>query len=111
MFLITTFLGLERVICIAVYANQKALEFHQNYLNLCSEYERSFLFGTTWGWVINDRIFILDIKYNRFAFAQFVCDSDLWYKGMSISGWLFKKVNWLFYFLFIYNIKVPLTLW
>ncbi len=32
---------------------------HQKYLNLCSENEqRSYRFGTTWGWVINDRIFI-----------------------------------------------------
>ncbi len=38
---------------------QKALIFHQKYLNLCSEDERrSYGFGTTWGWVINDRIFI-----------------------------------------------------
>ncbi len=39
---------------------QRALRFHQKYLNLCSEDEqRSYGFGTTWGWVINDRIFIL----------------------------------------------------
>ncbi len=32
---------------------------HQKYLNLCSEDERrSYRFRTTWGWVINDRIFI-----------------------------------------------------
>ncbi len=33
--------------------------FHQKYLNLCSEDEqRSYGFETTWGWVINDIIFI-----------------------------------------------------
>ncbi len=33
---------------------------HQKYLHLCSEDEgRSYGFGTTWGWVINDIIFIL----------------------------------------------------
>ncbi len=38
---------------------QRALGFHQKYLNLCSEDEqRSYGFGMTWGWVINDRIFI-----------------------------------------------------
>ncbi len=38
---------------------QKALRFHQKYLNLCSEDERmSYGFWTTWGWVINYRIFI-----------------------------------------------------
>ncbi len=38
---------------------QKALRFHQTYLKLCSKDEqRSYGFGTAWGWVINDRIFI-----------------------------------------------------
>jgi len=36
-----------------------ALRFHQKYLNLCSEDERSsYGVGTTWGWVNTDRIFI-----------------------------------------------------
>ncbi len=39
---------------------QKVLGFHQKYHNLCSEDERrSYGFGTTWGWVINDRILII----------------------------------------------------
>ncbi len=38
---------------------QRALGVHQKYLNLCSEDERrSYVFGTTWGWVTNDWIFI-----------------------------------------------------
>ncbi len=33
------------------------LSIHQKYLNLCSKDEqRSYRFGTTWGWAINDRI-------------------------------------------------------
>ncbi len=49
----------EHCSCVAVYAGQRALRFHQKYLNLCSEDERrSYGFGTTCGWVINDRIFI-----------------------------------------------------
>ncbi len=40
---------------------QRALRFHQKYLNLFSEDERrSYGFGTTWGWEIKDRIFIFD---------------------------------------------------
>jgi len=36
-----------------------ALRFHQKHLNLCFEDERrSYRVGTTWGWVINDLIFI-----------------------------------------------------
>ncbi len=42
----------------------KALGFHQKYLNLCSEDERrSYGFGTTWGWVINDKILIFWVNY------------------------------------------------
>ncbi len=37
---------------------QKALRFHQKYLHLCSKDYWSYWFGTTWRWVINDRIFI-----------------------------------------------------
>ncbi len=43
---------------------QKALGFHQKHLNLCSKDEhKSYGFGTTWGWVINDRIFIFWVNY------------------------------------------------
>ncbi len=36
---------------------QKALRFHKKYLNLCSEDEQRFYgFGTTWEWVLRDRI-------------------------------------------------------
>ncbi len=49
---LTTFLGLEYGSCIAVYAGSESS-------NLCSEDEwKSCGFGTTWGWVINDRFFI-----------------------------------------------------
>ncbi len=38
---------------------QRALTFHHKYLNLCSEDEqRSYGFGTTWGWVVTDIILI-----------------------------------------------------
>ncbi len=41
--------------------SQKSLWFHQKYLNLCSEDEwRSYRFETTWGWVVNDKIFIFE---------------------------------------------------
>ncbi len=42
-----------------LWEGQRALRYHQKYLNLCSEDERrSYGIGTTSGWVINDRIFI-----------------------------------------------------
>ncbi len=56
---LTMFLAFERLITLLSMQGQKALGFHQKYLNLYSEDEqRSYGFGTTWGWVINDRIFI-----------------------------------------------------
>ncbi len=75
---LTTFLGLECGSCIAVYAGQKAIGFHQKYLNLCSKDERkSYGFGTTWGRVINDRIFIfgwtipLNVDFRKRHWTQF----------------------------------------
>ncbi len=53
------FWALNVVVALLSMEDQKALGFHQKYLNLCSEDERrSYGFGTTWEWVINDRIFI-----------------------------------------------------
>ncbi len=51
------FWALNVVVPLLSIEGQKALWFHQKYLSLCSENERRF--GTTWGWVINDRTFIL----------------------------------------------------
>ncbi len=59
--ILTTFLSLEHVCCIAVYAgSEKLVDFIKNiFVYLCSEDEwRFYRFGTTWEWVINDRIFI-----------------------------------------------------
>ncbi len=53
------FWALNMVVALLSMQGQKALGFHPKYLNLCSEDElRSYRFGRTWGWVINDRIFI-----------------------------------------------------
>ncbi len=39
-------------------SDSNILRIHQKYHNLCSKDERrSYEFGTTWGWLINDRIF------------------------------------------------------
>ncbi len=47
------FCVLTVVIPLLSMEGQKALGFHPNCLNLCSEDERrSYGFGTTWGWVI-----------------------------------------------------------
>ncbi len=56
----TTFLGLEQVRCIAVYAGSESSWILSEYLNLCSEDERSsYEFGTTKGLVINDIISVV----------------------------------------------------
>ncbi len=47
------------VISLLSMEGQRALRFHQKYLNFCSEDDwRSWGFGTTWGWVINVRMII-----------------------------------------------------
>ncbi len=53
----------EQFVCKENKKSQKALRFHQKYLKLCSEDEqRSYGFGTTWGWEINDRILTNPLK-------------------------------------------------
>ncbi len=52
------YLGILQLHC-CLWEGQRALGFNKKYLNLFSEDERrSHGFGTTWGRVINDRIFI-----------------------------------------------------
>ncbi len=54
---LTTFLGLELGSCVAVYERSESSRINPN---VCSEDEQRFYgFGTTWGWVIHDRILIL----------------------------------------------------
>ncbi len=49
---------------------QKCLGSHLKYLNSCSKDEqRSYGFGTTWGWVINDRILI----WENYPFKKWTC--------------------------------------
>ncbi len=58
------FWALNVSVAVLSIQGQKALGFHQKYLNLCSEDEwRSYGFGTTWGWVINDRFFIFWVNF------------------------------------------------
>ncbi len=61
---------------------QKALGFHQKYLNLCSEDERrSYRVGRTWGWLINDRIFICKIASPT---SRCYCVFQLGYQNVSL---------------------------
>ncbi len=68
------FWALNVSVALLSMQSQKALGFHQKYLNLYSEDERrSYGFGTTWGWVINDRIIIFGwtIPWTSLVFAIF----------------------------------------
>ncbi len=52
------FWALSVVVVLLSMEDQRALGFHQKYLHLCSDDKwRSYRFGTTRGWVINDRMF------------------------------------------------------
>ncbi len=53
---LTTFLDLGTLqLHFCLWEGQRALWFNQKHLNLCSDDE----WRSTWGWVINDRIFLL----------------------------------------------------
>ncbi len=73
-----SFWALNVSVLLLSIVDQKALRFHQKYLNLCSEDERRcYGFGTTWGWVINDRISIsgwtipLKILFRQYVWSFF----------------------------------------
>ncbi len=51
------FWALNVVVHLLSIQGQKVLGFHKKYLHLWSEDERRS-YGTTWGWAINDRLFI-----------------------------------------------------
>ncbi len=53
------FWALKVSVVLLSMQGQKALGFHKKYINLHTEDEQgSYGFGTTWGWVINDKIVI-----------------------------------------------------
>ncbi len=63
MMYLLPFWALNVVVPLLSMQGQKALGFHQKYLNLCSkDTGRAYRFGTTWGWVINDRILIFNLS-------------------------------------------------
>ncbi len=73
---------------------QRALGMHQKYLNLCSEdKQRSYRFGTTWGWVINDRIFQWTIPLTSQKQIQFKKWAwERWCNFFLVSkNWLLKS--------------------
>ncbi len=84
---LATFLALENVSCVAVYAGSESSRiFIKNILILSSEDERrSYGFGTTWRWVINDRMFIfgwtipLIQGYQLITPWYFCCTGLMWY--------------------------------
>ncbi len=70
------------------------LRFHQKYLNLCSKDERrSYGFGMTWGWVINDRIFIFGWTntLSWYLFLQYAICSLPWHPLRPVHT---KNVNY-----------------
>lgn len=48
-------LVLTKTVIYSTLEGQRALAFHQKYLNLCADKLRTLGFGTTWGWVFNDK--------------------------------------------------------
>ncbi len=59
MMSLLSFWALNVSVALLTIQGQKALRFNQEYLNLCSEDEwRFYGFGTIWGWVIHDGIFV-----------------------------------------------------
>jgi len=82
---------------------------HQKDLNLCSEDEqKSYGFGTTWGWVLNDRILILGWT-NPLTYCLYLCWESVWVSVSQFVNAYFLPVlinsNWctIIYFFFIFS--------
>ncbi len=81
---------------------QKALGIHQKYLNLCSKDEqRTYGFGTTWGWVINDNFSIFGwtilLRIDLFlSNTQFAACYETLIDGLGSCGllWCFLSAVW-----------------
>ncbi len=85
--LIFRYFGLIEVVPLLSMEGQRALGFHQKYLNLHSEDERrSYRFGTKGGWLINDRIFIFEWT------IPLISDPGRY----SVTNWVFGCSRWMF---------------
>ncbi len=66
---------------------QKALGFHQKYLNLCSEDERmSYVFATTWGWERQEfsllgELSLLDILYINIVIFSKAASQNVYFEN------------------------------
>ncbi len=82
-----TFLSLDRGRLCCLSEGQRALGIHQKYLNLCFEDERSFYrFGTTWGWVINNRFVMFGWTIPLIQFNKQICHLPLLHSRKSGQG-------------------------
>ncbi len=78
--------ALNRSVALLSMEGQKALGCHQKYHNLCSEDERmSFGFGTTWGWVIKDRIFLFEWTIPLKKILVYCIIISLWHANIIIQ--------------------------
>ncbi len=76
------FWALNMSVALLSTEGQRALGFHQKDLHLCFEEEwRSYGFRTTWEWVTNDRISILDKYFFNISFN--FCKKK---KGQQLGG-------------------------
>ncbi len=92
---------------------QKALRFCQKYCNLFSKDEqRSYGFGTTWGWVINERTFIFrwtnPLIFVIINFITATCRVDWADSGMQLRFKIFKACSAYFFQL---AVQITLALW
>ncbi len=90
----------------------------QKYLNLCSEdVRRSYGFGTTWGWAINDSIFIfgwtipLKIKVLEWFYVRiYLCFPEVPLKSIPLHKILWTIIRSVFSFNILYRTKKKMFL-
>ncbi len=82
---LNNFLDLKLVSCVTVYTGSESSWTSSKIFNLCSKDEqRSSKFGTAWGWVINDGIFI---------FGWTIPSKTIWYCTSCTYGVYNQLIN------------------
>ncbi len=91
--------------------DQKALRFHQKYLKLCSKDEQSsYRFGTTWGWIINDIIFIFGWA-NPLILILKLCSCDMTSLLLDLCLFILKITFGWFNLKYLFQLVIQVWNW
>ncbi len=105
------FWALNMVVALLSMEDQKALRFHQKYLKLCFKDEQSsYRFGTTWGWIINDIIFIFGWA-NPLILILKLCSCDMTSLLLDLCLFILKITFGWFNLKYLFQLVIQVWNW